>query len=81
MGQNQLMEKQVTVREINAHLQSDTAYCYVTRADGSNFRIARARTRNGVMEGRVINGSPKEWEMIPAGATSSLTRNELWIHA
>lgn len=69
-----------TVREINSHLQSCTAYCYVTRADGSNFRISRARTRKGVMEGRVINGSEKEWEPIPAWATSTLNRNELWIH-
>lgn len=75
------MEKQVTVREINSHLESDTAYCYVARADGSNFRIARARTRKGVMEGRVINGSQKEWETIPAGSMSNLSRNELWIHA
>lgn len=71
----------ITVRQINSHLNSHSAYCYVRRADDSCFRIARARTRNGTMEGRVINGSHKEWESIPASATYSFNRNELWIHA
>jgi hypothetical protein len=52
-------------RQINAHLSSLTTYCYIDLPGGKRIRISRARTRKGVLEGRVINGSPKTWEPIP----------------
>ena len=55
------------VRRINAHLWAATGYCYVTRADGTRFRVSRVRTNRGILEGRVINGSDKIWERIEAG--------------
>ena len=63
---------QPTVREFNSHLASCSSYCYVY-GEGFSFRISRARTRKGVVEGRVINGSPKDWEVIPADATVELS--------
>jgi hypothetical protein len=39
------MSKQPTIREINAHLASHSAYCYVGLPDGRRIRISRARTR------------------------------------
>lgn len=64
--------KTITAREINAHLASMTTYCYVTLANGNRLRISRARTREGVLEGRVIIGSPRAWEPIPDGAAFEL---------
>jgi hypothetical protein len=69
---------QPTVRQINAHLASCSSYCCVYGTTYS-FRISRARSRNGVVEGRIINGnwqdarSPKDWEVIPADAVVELT--------
>lgn len=62
-----------TVREINAHLASYSAYCYVDLPDGRRLRISRARTRKGVVEGRVIIGSEKTWEAIRAGSSVELS--------
>lgn len=66
--------KQPTVREINAHLMSGSSYCYVSFTDGRCMRIARARTQQGIRQGRVINaafwpgGNCNTWETIPADA-------------
>ena len=68
-----VVPKQPTVREINAHLASSTSYCYVDLPNGGRLRISRARTRKGVVEGRVILGSPKAWEVIPANAIIELS--------
>ncbi len=65
--------KQPTVREINSHTFAGTAYCYVDLPDGRRIRISRARTRKGVVEGRVILGSDKDWEVIPATAVVELS--------
>ena len=66
--------KQPTVRAINAHTFAGTGYCYVSTATGRPlFRISRARTRKGVIEGRIVNGSDKVWEVIPADATIHLS--------
>jgi hypothetical protein len=62
-----------TVREINAHLATMRGYCYVDLPDGRRIRISRARTRKGVVEGRIILGSPKAWEAIPAGSHVELS--------
>lgn len=62
-----------TVREINSHLASYSAYCYVDLPDGRRLRISRARTRKGVVEGRVILGSPNDWEPIPAESRVDLS--------
>jgi hypothetical protein len=62
-----------TVREINGHLFAGTAYCYVNLPDGRRLRISRARTRRGITEGRVIIGSEKDWEQIPADAMVELS--------
>jgi hypothetical protein len=67
------MTKQPTARQINAHLASMTSYCYVNLPNGNRLRISRARTRHGVLEGRIILGSPKTWEIIPATATVELS--------
>lgn len=66
-------DKRPTVREINAHLWGGSAYCYVDLPDGRRLRISRARTRKGVVEGRVILGSEKDWEVIPFGAIVDLS--------
>ena len=65
--------KQPTVREINAHVFAGTAYCYVNLPDGRRLRISRARTHKGVVEGRVILGSERDWEPIPADAVVELS--------
>lgn len=67
------MKKQATVREINAHVWCGQAYCYVSLPDGRRLRISRARTRKGVVEGRVICGSEKDWEVIPSDAVVELS--------
>lgn len=67
------MRKQPTVREINSHLASMTSYCYVFIAGAPTVRIARARTRKGVVEGRVICGSPNTWVRIPSTASVELS--------
>lgn len=63
----------VTVRAINAHLASMTTYCYVNLPGGQRLRISRAMTRQGVVVGRVICGSEKDWEAIPAGSVVELS--------
>ena len=68
-----VVPKQPTVREINAHLASMTGYCYVDLPDGGRLRISRARTRKGVVEGRVILGSSKDWAVVPANAIIELS--------
>jgi len=65
--------QQPTVREINAHLASCSSYCYIDLPGGGRIRISRARSRKGVVEGRVILGSPKAWEVIPADAVVELS--------
>lgn len=60
--------KQPTVRQINAHVWAGTRACYIDLPDGRRLRIARARTRKGIVEGRVILGSKKDWEPIPSTA-------------
>jgi hypothetical protein len=67
------MNKQPTARQINAHLASMSSYCYVNLPNGNRLRISHARTRNGVLEGRVILGSPKVWEVIPSTAIVELS--------
>jgi hypothetical protein len=72
------MIKQPTVRQINEHLQGGTKYCYVYNAEGNCLmRISRARTRQGVVEGRVIGyfgrGAYKPWHVIPTDASIALT--------
>lgn len=62
----------LTVREINAHLWAGTGSCYVTTEEGQRFRISRVRTRKGMVEGRIINGSARVWEWIPSDATVEL---------
>jgi hypothetical protein len=59
--------RQPTVRTINEHLFGGSHYCYIDMPDGRRFRIARARTRKGVVEGRIILGSEKDWEPITGG--------------
>ena len=74
--------KQPTVREINSHTFAGTGVC-VVYASGFQMRISRARTRNGVKEGRVITysysgreasnvGPIRAWEPIPAEAVIEL---------
>jgi hypothetical protein len=65
--------KQPTVRKINDHLWCGQHYCYVDLPDGRRLRISRARTRKGVLEGRVIIGSEKDWEVIPPTARIELS--------
>ena len=67
------MSKTPSVREINSHLASYSTYCYVNLPDGRRLRISRARTRKGVVEGRVILGSEKDWEVIPAQSVVELS--------
>lgn len=62
-----------TVREINARLDTLRGYCYIDLPHGRRIRVSRVRTRNGVMEGRVIIGSDKTWEKIPADAIIELS--------
>jgi len=59
--------KQPTVRQINAHVFAGTGTCYVYREGAATLRISRARTRKGKIEGRVIVGSPNDWEPILPG--------------
>ncbi len=77
------MSNQPTVREINSHLASMTGYCMVY-GDGFQMRINRARSRNGLAEGRVVNGHgpnwrersnliSQRWERIPIAATVELS--------
>lgn len=77
------MNKQPTVREINAHLFAGQGVCMVYRTDGIQFRISRIRTRQGQREGRVITGGGyynqnggtrwlDDWEAIPDDATVEL---------
>ena len=61
-------DNQPTVRQINAHVFAGTGSCYIDLPDGRRFRISRARTRAGVIEGKVIMGSDKDWETIPAAS-------------
>ena len=68
--------KQPTVRKINSHVFGGTGYCYVSLPDGRRMRISWARSRKGIVEGRVINTSgwtPKTWEQIPANAVVELS--------
>lgn len=65
--------KQPTVRQINGHLASCSSYCYVDLPDGRRLRISRARSRRGVVEGPIILGSEKDWEVIPADAVVELS--------
>jgi hypothetical protein len=64
--------KQPTVRQINAHVFAGTGTCYVYREGAPTLRISRARTRKGIVEGRVIIGSINEWEHIPSDAIVEL---------
>ena len=61
--------EQPSVKAINAHVFAGTGSCYIDTRDGRRFRISRARTRKGIVEGRVICGSSREWEPIPAHAS------------
>jgi hypothetical protein len=71
--------KQPTVRQINEHTFAGTGVC-VVYAQGWQMRISRARTRNGVKEGRVVNwhgergpeGGLHDWHPIPADAVVEL---------
>jgi YD repeat-containing protein len=64
--------KQPTPRQINAHLALMTTYCYVYNADGNLIaRITRARTRNGMVEGRALGSML--WFAIPPDAQVRLT--------
>ncbi len=65
--------KTPSVREINEHLFGGSRYCYVNLPDGRRLRISRARTRKGVLEGRIVLGSDKEWETIPEGSKVELS--------
>lgn len=67
------MKQQPTVRQINSRLFCGSHYCYINLPDGRRIRISRARTRKGVVEGRIILGSEREWEPIPADATVELS--------
>ncbi len=73
-----VINKQPSVRQINGHLSSMTGYCVVYGVTWQ-MRISRARTRNGVKEGRVINFNGnigreiRDWESIPDHATVELT--------
>jgi hypothetical protein len=67
--------KQPTVREINAHVFAGVGAAYIQTKDGIRFRVSRVRTRNGTVEGKVINGNVhwlKEWHPIPADADVEL---------
>lgn len=59
-----------SVREINEHLIS--GYCYLYREGQNTVRLIRARTRKGVLEGRVL-GTGK-WEVIPTEAHVELSK-------
>lgn len=61
--------KQPTVRAINENVIS--GYVYVYSADEC-VRIIRARTRKGVLEGRVLGTG--SWVAIPATASIELSR-------
>jgi hypothetical protein len=63
----------LTTRKVNDHLWCGQAYCYIDLPDGRRIRISRMRTRNGVREGRVINGSEKDWEPVPDDAVVELS--------
>jgi hypothetical protein len=65
--------ERITTRAINAHLASMTSYCYVNLPDGRRLRISRVRTVRGQVHGRIITGSPKWWEVIPAEAVIELS--------
>lgn len=70
------MKRQPSVRAINSRLADMRSYCYVYLKGSFSthcVRIARARTRNGVVEGRVICGSPETWIEIPPDATVELS--------
>jgi hypothetical protein len=61
-------------REINAHVFAGVGACYIRRADGTSFRISRARIRRGVLEGCIVNGGdPFNWERIPSSAIVELS--------
>lgn len=62
-----------SVREINEHLICGTGYCYVRLKDGHAWRIGRARRVRGVLQGRIISGSERTWEVIPADAVIELS--------
>lgn len=62
----------LTVREINGHLWAGAGSCYVDLPDGRRIRVSRVRTRRGMVEGRVITGSSRVWEEIPADAEVEL---------
>lgn len=67
--------KQLSVRQINAHVIARTGGCYVETREGKRFRISRVRTRRRVVEGRVVCGDgyePLDWAVIPADATIEL---------
>ncbi len=74
----QMANGTATARQINAHLMSGSSYCYVY-GEGFQYRISRARTRKGVLEGRIVNGERadgrklNDWEPIPATAEVALT--------
>lgn len=67
-----MLLKKWTVREINAHVWAGTGSCYIDLPDGRRIRISRLRTRGGVVEGRIVLGSRKAWEKIPADAAVEL---------
>ena len=66
--------KQPTVREINTHLFGGVHSCYVNMPDGNRLRISVARTRKGVLEGRIVNGSASVWKIIPVTTTIELNK-------
>lgn len=63
----------LTTRKVNDHVWCGQAYCYIDLPDGRRIRISRMRTRAGVREGRVINGSAKAWERVPDDAMVELS--------
>ena len=57
------MTKRPTVREINDWVSRDR-YCYVYKNDTWAMRISRARTRKGVLEGRIVSFHDSGWKVI-----------------
>jgi len=68
----ELLTKQPTVREINAHLRGRSAYAYAYNEQGLFIcRLYRARTTKGVLEVAAL-GTGK-WIAIPETARVALT--------
>jgi hypothetical protein len=68
----ELLTQQPTAREINSHLRTMRGYAYAYSDQGIFLhRFTRARSRKGVLEGRVLGTG--EWTPIPATARVALT--------